>query len=150
MRILLTTLTVLAMVACSDDDGPAGPDTSTPAGTYTLVAAGDQDVPATFIEHRMDLEIISGSLTLTIEEDAEVREDAIGGEYTLRIRWGSTFEETETETFTGIWGMLEDDDQVDFSSSQGSGVPGDYEPGRIVDLAWQFGDFGYERLTFEK
>lgn len=154
MRTLIALLTVFALAACSDSGETTGPDTSTPAGTYTLVAAEDQDVPATFSGQGFQLEVISGSLALTItditDEFPDADPDATAGDYTLRLRWGSTFDETETRTSTGIWAMSEDESLVVLLTGPGVGTAGDYEPGRIVDLAWELGNYGFGRLTFEK
>ena len=58
--LLLTGL--LGVSSCSDD-GPAEPEAPTLTGTFTLVAANGEAVPADVVHDGMAMRIVSGSMT---------------------------------------------------------------------------------------
>jgi hypothetical protein len=65
MRKLLMAGLALSLLACDDDDDPAGPEDSV-AGTYALLSISSQTVPTTvFQDATTQIEVLSGSITLT-------------------------------------------------------------------------------------
>lgn len=115
MRKLWMAGLALSLLACDDDDDPAGPDTSF-AGTYSLISISSQPLPATvFQDATMQIQVTNGQLVLnasnawsgsitvvTTTTGAPITDNlAAGGTFT---RSGNTFtftDESDQSTFTG-------------------------------------------------
>lgn len=147
MRTLLIAITILAFTACSDK-AVAGPEASGLAGTYTLVSAEGQSVPGTFTERDNQLDLVSGSITLSV--NPEMGGEAPAGEYTIRLRWGTTFEPMETHVSSGQWFDSESPAGCYMFTSPSTLIFCELEPGRMEIDVWVFGKILVHELLFQR